>query len=142
MAPSAIARISAQDTWRRLFNSARIFPPTTIACAARGLAPQRTYFFVIGCASGDCGHDEQWLIRLWSANTYAGGSPVWIGTLTRQTSRGALRLVRYPQTELDYDDALPALKGVPGFEGRLARHGGRDRDDDGWNGRVWLLRGR
>jgi undecaprenyl-diphosphatase len=87
-------------------------------------------------------HDEQWLIRLWSANTYAGGSPVWIGTLTRQTSRGALRLVRYPQTELDYDDALPALKGVPGFEGRLARHGGRDRDDDGWNGRVWLLRGR
>jgi membrane protein DedA with SNARE-associated domain len=86
-------------------------------------------------------HDEQWLIRLWSADAYAGGSPVWIGTLTRQSSRGALRLVRYPQTEPDYDAALAALEDVPGFEGRLARHRGRDRDDPNWNGRVWLLRG-
>lgn len=89
------------------------------------------------------GHDEQWLIRLWPANAYAGGTPLWVGTLTRQTSRGALRLVRYPQSEPEYDAPLAALAGgVPGFQGRLARHAGREPDDTAWDGGVWLLRGR
>jgi membrane protein DedA with SNARE-associated domain len=89
------------------------------------------------------GHDEQWLIRLWPAGAYAGGAPLWLGTITRQTSRGALRLVRYPQSEPEYDAALAVLgAGVPGFEGRLARHHGRDPDDPFWQGGVWLLRGR
>lgn len=86
-------------------------------------------------------HDEQWLIRLWPAGAYAGGTPVWVGALTRQTSRGALRLVRYPQSEPEYDAPLAVLEGgVPGFQGRLARHGGRDPDDPAWSGGVWLLR--
>jgi undecaprenyl-diphosphatase len=88
------------------------------------------------------GHDEQWLIRLWFSGAYAGGTPVWTGTLTRQTSRGALRLVRFPQAEASYDAPLAALEGgVPGFQGRLASHRGRDPGDGDWSGRVWLLRG-
>ena len=85
--------------------------------------------------------DEQWLIRLWPSHTYAGGAPVWVGTLTRQTSRGALRLVRYPQTEPGFDAPLAALAGgVPGFQSRRVRHGGRDKDDTAWSGGLWLLR--
>jgi membrane protein DedA with SNARE-associated domain len=87
------------------------------------------------------GRDEQWLIRLWPSGAFAGGAPVWVGTLTMQTSRGALRLVRYPQTELDYDAPLSALEGtLPGFEARRARHAGREAGDPGWGGELWLLR--
>jgi undecaprenyl-diphosphatase len=87
-------------------------------------------------------HDEQWLIRLWRSGVYAGGAPVWIGTLTRQTRRGPLRLVRYPLTEPEYDAPLAALDGgVPGFNGRRARHGGRADGDPAWGGGLWLLRG-
>jgi hypothetical protein len=86
-------------------------------------------------------HDEQWLIRLWPSGAYAGGAPVWVGTLTRQTSRGALRLVRYPQTESEFDSPLDLLRGgVPGFESRLAKHRGRDANDAAWHGGVLLLR--
>jgi membrane protein DedA with SNARE-associated domain len=87
------------------------------------------------------GPDEQWLIRLWPSGFYAGGAPVWVGSLTRQTRRGALRLVRYPLTEPEYDPPLKALEGgVPGFQARFAHHGGRDADDAFWSGGVWLLR--
>jgi undecaprenyl-diphosphatase len=86
-------------------------------------------------------HDEQLLIRLWPSGLYAGGVPVWLGSLTRQTSRGALRLVRYPQSQPEYDTPLAALAGaVPGFQGQLVRHHGRDAGDRAWNGGVWLLR--
>ncbi len=86
-------------------------------------------------------HDEQWLIRLWPSGAYAGGAPVWVGTLARQTSRGALRLVRYPQTESEFDSPLATLQGgVPGFESRLVKHRGRDNGDAAWNGGVLLLR--
>ncbi len=85
--------------------------------------------------------DEQWLIRLWPSGAYAGGVPVWIGTVTTQTSRGALRLVRYPQTELDYDAPLAALDGpLPGFEARRVHHAGREAGNPGWSGELWLLR--
>jgi membrane protein DedA with SNARE-associated domain len=87
------------------------------------------------------GSGDQWLIRLWPSGAIAGKSPVWIGTLTRQTSRGALRLVRYPQTEGEYDTPLAALDGtLPGFESRRARHPGREADDRDWSGELWLLR--
>jgi undecaprenyl-diphosphatase len=87
-------------------------------------------------------HDEQWLIRLWRSGTYAGGAPVWIGTLTRQTRRGPLRMVRYPLTEPEYDAPLAALDGgVAGFEARRARHAGRADGDQAWSGGLWLLRG-
>ncbi|MGQ0586023.1 MAG: VTT domain-containing protein [Gammaproteobacteria bacterium] len=87
------------------------------------------------------GHGEQWLIRLWPSGIYAGGVPVWVGTLTVQTSRGALRLVRYPQTEPEYDSPLQALGGaLPGFEARRARHPARDAGDAAWSGGLWLLR--
>lgn len=89
------------------------------------------------------GFDEQWLIRLWPSGTFAGGAPVWVGTLTAQTSRGALRLVRYPQTEPDYDAPLAALDdALPGFEARRAQHAGREAGDPGWGGGLWLLRPR
>ena len=87
------------------------------------------------------GFDQQWLIRLWPSGAFAGGAPVWVGTLTAQGSRGALRLVRYPQTEADYDAPLAALEGaLPGFESRRAAHPGREAGDPGWNGELWLLR--
>ena len=87
------------------------------------------------------GPGEQWLVRLWPSGTVAGSVPVWVGTLTRQTSRGALRLVRYPQTEMEYDTPLAALDGdLPGFEARRAMHPGRDADDQAWSGSLWLLR--
>jgi membrane protein DedA with SNARE-associated domain len=87
--------------------------------------------------------DEQWLIRLWPSGAIAGRAPVWIGTLTRQTRRGALRLVRYPQTEGEYDTPLAALDGaLPGFEARRAMHPGRDAQDPAWSGSLWLLRPR
>jgi undecaprenyl-diphosphatase len=87
------------------------------------------------------GHDEQWLIRLWPSGAWAGGTPVWVGTLTVQTSRGALRMVRYPQTESDYDTPLAALAGpLPGFEAHRVRHPGREPDDRSWRGELWLLR--
>lgn len=89
------------------------------------------------------GPDEQWLIRLWPAGTSAGGVPLWLGTLTRQTSRRALRLVRYPQTMQEYDTPMTALEGpLPGFEARRVRHPGREPDDIGWSGGLWLLRPR
>ncbi|MGH8441689.1 MAG: VTT domain-containing protein [Nevskiaceae bacterium] len=87
------------------------------------------------------GHGEQWLIRLWPSGVYAGGAQVWIGTLTVQTSRGALRLVRYPQTEPEYDSPIEALDGdLPGFEARRAHHPARESGDAAWNGKLWLLR--
>jgi len=87
------------------------------------------------------GHGEQWLIRLWPSGAMAGRTRVWVGTLTRQTSRGALRLVRYPLTEMEYDTPLAALDGaLPGFEARRAVHPGRDGDDQAWSGSLWLLR--
>jgi membrane protein DedA with SNARE-associated domain len=87
--------------------------------------------------------DEQWLIRLWPSGAIAGRAPVWIGTLTRQTSRGALRLVRYPQTEGEYNTPLAALDHTPpGFEARRAQHPGREPADPAWNGELWLLRPR
>jgi membrane protein DedA with SNARE-associated domain len=86
-------------------------------------------------------HDEQLLLRLWPSSLYAGGQPVWVGSLTHQTSRGALRLVHYPLTQPEYDTPLAALEqAVPGFQGRLVRHRGRDADDAAWSGGVWLLR--
>jgi hypothetical protein len=89
----------------------------------------------------ELGPDEQWLIRLWPSGAIAGRAPVWIGTLTRQSRRGALRLVRYPQTESEYDTPLAALDGaLPGFEARRAKHPGRDAQDPAWSGSVWLLR--
>jgi undecaprenyl-diphosphatase len=87
------------------------------------------------------GPGEQWLIRLWPSGWAVGRTPVWVGTLTRQTSRGALRLVRYPLTEMEFDTPLAALDGVlPGFEARRAPHPGREADDSAWSGSLWLLR--
>lgn len=85
--------------------------------------------------------DEQLLIRLWPSGTYAGGQPVWVGSLTRQAHGGALRLVHYPVTQNEYDSPLAALEdAVPGFQARRVRHPGRDKDDAAWSGGVWLLR--
>ena len=87
------------------------------------------------------GPGEQWLIRLWPSGLVVGRTPVWVGTLTLQTSRGALRLVRYPLTEMEYDTPLTALDGMlPGFEAQRVRHPGRDADDSAWSGSLWLLR--
>ena len=87
------------------------------------------------------GPGEQWLVRLWPSGLVAGRRPLWVGTLTRQTSRGALRLVRYPLTEPEYDTPLTALDGVlPGFEARRVHHPARDADDTAWSGSLWLLR--
>jgi undecaprenyl-diphosphatase len=87
------------------------------------------------------GDDEQLLIRLWPSGVYAGGTPVWVGSLTRQAHAGALRLVHYPLTLSEYDSPLAVLEdAVPGFQGRLVRHPERDEDDAAWSGGVWLLR--
>lgn len=87
------------------------------------------------------GPEEQWLIRLWPSGVYAGSVPVWLGTLTRQSRRGALRLVRYPQTELEYDGPLAALDvPLPGIEARRASHPAREPADAEWAGELWLLR--
>jgi membrane protein DedA with SNARE-associated domain len=85
--------------------------------------------------------DEQWLIRLWPSGWSAGGAPLYVGTLTEQTGRRALRLVRYPLTGRDYDRPLEAfVKAPPGFEARRVEHPRREPDSTGWNGTVWLLR--
>ena len=87
------------------------------------------------------GDDEQLLIRLWPSGVYAGGLPVWVGSLTRQAHRGALRLVHYPVTQSEYDTPLSALAdAVPGFQGRQVRHPQRDPGDAAWSGSVWLFR--
>lgn len=89
------------------------------------------------------GPDEQLLIRLWPSSVYASGLPVWVGSLTRQTHRGALRLVHYPLTQSEYDSPLAALEdAVPGFQGRRVSHPQRDPDDAAWSGSVWLFRTR
>lgn len=87
------------------------------------------------------GDDEQLLIRLWPSSVYAGGLPVWVGSLTRQAHRGALRLVHYPLTQSEYDTPLAALAdAVPGFQGRQVHHPQRDPGDAAWSGGVWLFR--
>lgn len=89
------------------------------------------------------GDDEQWVIRLWSSGWTVGGAPLWIGTLTRQTGRRALRLVRYPRTERDYDRPLAAFdRPPPGFEARQVTHPRRETPAGGWSGGVVLLRAR
>lgn len=89
------------------------------------------------------GEDQQWLIRLWPSGWTAGGAGLLVGTLTRQTGRRALRLVRYPRTDKDYDEPLQALATAPpGFEARLVVHPRRDDSSPGWSGSVWLLRPR
>lgn len=87
------------------------------------------------------GDDEQWVIRLWPSGWTAGRLPLWVGTLTRQTGRRAMRLVRYPQTEHDYQAALDALAHAPpGFEARSVKHPQRNAADSAWDGSLWLLR--
>jgi membrane protein DedA with SNARE-associated domain len=87
--------------------------------------------------------DEQWLIRLWPSGWTPSGTTVWIGTLTRQTGKRALRLVRYPRTERDYDAPLAAFeRAPPGFEARRVLHAKRDPETPGWSGELWLLRPR
>lgn len=87
------------------------------------------------------GPDEQWLIRLWPSGWTAGGTPLLVGTLTHQTSRRALRLVRYPLTSKDYEAPLAAFATPPpGFEARRVMHPRREADSPGWGGTVWLLR--
>jgi membrane protein DedA with SNARE-associated domain len=87
------------------------------------------------------GEDEQWLIRLWPSGWTAGGTPLLVGTLTLQTGRRALRLVRYPRTEKDYDTPLQAFATTPaGFEARRVTHPRRDPESQAWSGDVWLLR--
>jgi undecaprenyl-diphosphatase len=86
--------------------------------------------------------DEQWVIRLWPSGWVVGGSTLWIGSVTRQTGRRALRLVRYPRTENDYETPLEAIaEGLPGFEARRVRRQ-READSAAWSGAVWLLRPR
>lgn len=85
--------------------------------------------------------DTQTLLRLWPSGRRIGSLPLWIGTLTEQTGRRALRLVRYPRTGKDYDTPIRALKPVPaGFELRAVQHPRRDAAAPGWDGRVLLLR--
>lgn len=87
--------------------------------------------------------DTQWLIRLWPSGWTAGGTPLYVGTLTEQTGRRALRLVRYPRTGRDYDRPLAAFAtSPPGFEARRVAHPRREEDSTGWSGAVWLLRPR
>lgn len=87
--------------------------------------------------------DEQWMIRLWSSGWVVGGQPLWIGSLTRQTGRRALRLVRYPRTERDYDRPLAAFeRAPPGFEARRVTHPRLEAPAGGWSGGVVLLRPR
>ena len=87
------------------------------------------------------GADEQWLIRLWPSGWTAGGTQVYVGTLTEQTGRRALRLVRYPRTGKDYERPLEAFATPPpGFEARRVTHPRREPDSSGWSGTVWLLR--
>ena len=87
--------------------------------------------------------DEQWLIRLWPSGWTAGGTPLFVGTLTGQTGRRALRLVRYPRTERDYDAPLAAFATPPpGFEARRVTHPRREEGGAGWHGELWLLRPR
>ncbi|HUR42393.1 MAG TPA: VTT domain-containing protein [Verrucomicrobiae bacterium] len=89
------------------------------------------------------GDDEQWVIRLWPSGWTAGGSPLWVGTLTRQTGRRPLRLVRYPRTERDYDSPLAAFANSPaGFEAKQVSHPRREPEVAGWSGGLWLLRPR
>lgn len=85
--------------------------------------------------------DTQWLLRLWPSDRRIGSLPLWSGTLTEQTGRRALRLVRYPRTGKDYDAPLAALSPAPeGFDARLVRHPKRDAQIPGWSGKLWLLR--
>lgn len=85
--------------------------------------------------------DTQILLRLWPSGRRIGSLPLWVGTLTEQTGRRALRLVRYPRTDKDYDAPQRALQPAPaGFELRAVQHPRRDTALPGWNGRVWLLR--
>lgn len=89
------------------------------------------------------GHDEQWVIRLWPSGWTAGSQPVWLGSVTRQTARRALKLLRVPITLRDYDGPLAALADAPpGFEARRVTHPRRDADDDAWSGGLWLVRPR
>ena len=89
------------------------------------------------------GDDEQWLIRLWPSGWTAGGTTLFVGTLTSQTSRRALRLVRYPRSDKDYNIPLEAFATAPpGFEARRVMHPRREPDSPDWGGALWLLRPR
>jgi undecaprenyl-diphosphatase len=89
---------------------------------------------------------EQWVLRLWPSGWQVGSTPLWIGTLTRQTAQRAFRLVHYPRTDREYDAPLAALAGpLPGFEGKRLIHPRREPESvpgkmGGWSGAVWLLR--
>jgi membrane protein DedA with SNARE-associated domain len=85
--------------------------------------------------------DEQWVLRLWPSGWTVSGAPLWTGSLTAQTGRRALRLVRYPLTGRDYDAPLAALaQAPPGFESRRVTHPRHDPESEGWSGQVLLLR--
>lgn len=89
------------------------------------------------------GPDAQWVIRLWPSGWTVGSTPLWVGTLTEQTGRSALRLVRYPRTLRNYDAPLRALAPPPpGFDARRVAHPRREAPAGGWSGGVVLLRPR
>jgi membrane protein DedA with SNARE-associated domain len=89
------------------------------------------------------GENEQWLIRLWPSGWTAGGTELMVGTLTQQTGRRALRLVRYPRTDKDYDAALAVFDTPPpGFDAVRVTQPRREPESSGWNGELWLLRPR
>lgn len=55
--------------------------------------------------------DQQWILRLWHSNFINGQnqSPLWLGQITQQRVRNRFGLLRLPNDQAEYSDALYAL---------------------------------